>query len=239
MFEDAIGGNVVPLGCSVAVFVSANFVTELKTPPLFWIGQELVRRILRGDSPILSDQQVREANSRGGLNLVVWQSGVRPDYLRLSEVGNAVITSFIELYRGYLLEEIIAQAESVEHLYGMRNVGALYFDPQDGRYKGLPELGVDEVATKPHMIGLTRHDAANFLGSWVGSLFLYQCPRCGFSRSEQHLLSSALRGGTDEDLSHQLKVSLSAIKKTWRGIYDRATMAIPECIFDEVSGAVQ
>jgi hypothetical protein len=233
-FEDATGDSVVPLGSSIATFVSADFVRELKTPPSFWVGQELVRRILRGDSPILSDRQVREANSKGGLNLVVWQTGVLPDYIKLPGVGNASVTSFIELYRGYLLTEVIAQAESVEHLCGMLNVGVLYFDAHDGGYKDLPEGAADQVAAAPHIVGLTREHALNFLGSWVGSLFLYRPLRCGFSRSEQELLSSALAGGTDEELSRKLRVSHSYVKKTWRAIYQRAAAAAPECIADKV-----
>ncbi len=44
----------------------------MKTPPpQFWVGPELARRLLKGESPVLSDEQLREDNSHGGLNLVV------------------------------------------------------------------------------------------------------------------------------------------------------------------------
>src|SRR5690348_14757328 len=50
----------------VSIFVSDDFVRELKTPPGFWFAPALAKRVMRGDSPLLSDRQVREANSCGG-----------------------------------------------------------------------------------------------------------------------------------------------------------------------------
>jgi hypothetical protein len=41
--------------------------------------------------------------------------------------------------------------------------------------------------------------------SWVGTLFDYHPPRCGFSRSEQRMLLTALEGGTDRELSRKQK----------------------------------
>ena len=57
---------------------------------------------------------------------------------------------------------------------------------------------------EPHLTGLSRQTASRQVGSWIGTLFLYQPPRLGFSRSEQRLLWAALHGGTDEELSDTL-----------------------------------
>ena len=86
------------------------------------------------------------------------------------------------------------------------------------------------IVSKPHIVGLTREMALGRLGSWVGSLFLYEPPLFGFNVSEQRLLLSALAGGTDEQLSDDLGISLSAVKKTWRSIYDRVAACLPELI---------
>jgi len=65
----------------------------------------------------------------------------------------------------------------------------------------------------------------------VGGLsFLYEPPLFGFNVSEQRLLISALAGGTDEELSDELGISLSTVKKTWRLIYDRVAACLPELI---------
>lgn len=64
----------------VSAIVRDEFLHEMKRPPLFWVGPELTRRIVIGESPILTGKQLREANSRGGLNLVGWESCYRSEY---------------------------------------------------------------------------------------------------------------------------------------------------------------
>ena len=62
----------------VSVIVRDDFLREMKTPPHFWFGPELTSRIMRDESPLLTGKQLREANSRDGLNLACWESGVSP-----------------------------------------------------------------------------------------------------------------------------------------------------------------
>ena len=75
---------------------------------------------------------------------------------------------------------------------------------------------LDEVLAEPHLAGLTRELAMARVGTWSGSLFVYQPPQFRFRPSEQCLLLAALQGGRDEDISETLEISLSAVKKTWR-----------------------
>ena len=58
-------------------------------------------------------------------------------------------------------------------------------------------------------------------------LFRSEAPQFDFRPSEQRLLLTALRGGTDEELSDDLGISLSAVKKTWSLIYERAAAHLP------------
>src|SRR5258708_7070744 len=69
VFEDVRGMTTRTLGASVAVFVYDSFLSGLKRSPSFWAGPELVNRIGERTSPILTDRDVRESNSNGGLNL--------------------------------------------------------------------------------------------------------------------------------------------------------------------------
>jgi hypothetical protein len=89
-----------------------------------------------------------------------------------------------------------------------------------------------KIVVEPHIIGVTKALEAQRPGSWVGHLFNYRPPRCGFTRSEQQLLHSALSGATDEELSKTLRVSVPTIKKAWLSIYGRAAAALPELIVD-------
>jgi DNA-binding CsgD family transcriptional regulator len=72
------------------------------------------------------------------------------------------------------------------------------------------------------------------MGTWMASLFVHRPPQFGFRPSEQRLLLAALQGGTDEDLADTLGISLSAVKKAWRSIYDRVTDRRPGLIPDQV-----
>jgi hypothetical protein len=217
----------------VSVFVDDDFVRELKTPPLFWFGPELAKRIMRGNSPLLSDSQVREANSSGGLTMITWEGCIRPDFEKHSEIHRMLLSVFIEEHRGYLWKEAIAsQLESIERLEWTIKTGGLLWNPKCGTYIDSLEIDPLEIIRKPHIVGVTREIERRRPGSWVGALFDYHPPQIGFSRGEQRLLLSALSGRTDDEISNDLGTSLSTIKNTWRSIYNRATSCLPELFQD-------
>jgi len=106
--------RLVGIGCSA--IISDEFLREVKTPPFFWTGAEITRRISSGRSPLLSDKQVRESNSNGGLNLTVWEGAVRVGDMHRAEVSHSFLSTFIELHRGFLLKEVVGQASTPEVL---------------------------------------------------------------------------------------------------------------------------
>jgi hypothetical protein len=144
------------------------------------------------------------------------------------------MTSLEKNYRGFRLRELFAQADCLDHLYGMRNAGGLYFHRTKGRYEDFPEVNADNFADEPRNTGLTRDLAFGRSASWVGSLFLYRPPQVGFTRSEQRLLLSALDGGTDSELNNELGLSLSAVKQAWRAIYGRVAACLPDLVPDDL-----
>jgi DNA-binding CsgD family transcriptional regulator len=107
--------------------------------------------------------------------------------------------------------------------------GAFFLSPVNGSYVETISMSPDKVLATPHVFGLTQ-ELAHTRMSWISSLFHYDAPQIGFSLSEQKLLLAALRGGTDEELSDELAISLSAVKKAWSSIYDRATDHLPDSI---------
>jgi hypothetical protein len=237
VFEESSGRQLRVLGVAVSVFVSDEFLREVKTPPCFWIGPELARRLARGNSPLLSSKQVREANSRDGLNLFVWQATVREQDMQRVEVWDAFMKAGVEEHRGYRLKEVlVAQAESIEHLLGLRHTGGFFWDGAKECYGDLPDRDVVDLMREPHVAGITRELALSrpleSITSLIGSLFHYQPPQFGFSSGEQRLMLAALPGGTDEELSNDLGISLSAVKKTWRSVYSRVAACLPDLIPD-------
>lgn len=215
----------------VSIFVTDDFVRELKAAPGFWLGPELVMRILRGDSPVLLEAQFVEANSRGGLNLIVWEGCFRSGFETNSEINGYVMSAFIEEHSGYLFKELISsQMESVERLRWVLGSGARLWNSVAGRYETSFTMPLECIVEKPHLLGVTRKmertDPWN--QSWVGSLFDYRPPVCGFSRSERRMLLTALQGGTDEELSRELNLSVPTIKKMWISVYRRIDDRLPE-----------
>ena len=233
VFENVRDSQLRTAEVGVSLFVSNEFLLEIKTPPFFWIGPALTKRMLRGDSPLLSDKQVRQANANGGLNLLAWIDALDAEHLESVDARAAVFSAFVSEHRGFLLKELAGQGVSLETLEGAIRSGGLLFSPVEGRYVESLDRPLHEIVAVPYIIGLTRELAMARVGTWIGSLFVYQPPQFSFRPSEQRLLLAALPGGTDEDVATAPGISLSAVKKTWRSIYDRVTDRSPGLIPDQ------
>lgn len=214
------------IGVGVSVFVSDAFLSYLKTPPYRWVGPELVRQILQGNDPLLSDQQVRLANAQGGLNLITWEGAISQEFFDRPEAHTAVFSAFVEQHRGFQLKEIVGHGMSEEILEATLRAGSSLLD-SGGHYTDTSDRPIRDIFASPHFIGMTRELAISKVGSWIGSMFIYNAPQFAFRPSEKRLLLTALRGGTDGELSDELGISLSAVKKTWGLIYDRAALHLP------------
>jgi hypothetical protein len=235
VFEEVNDARITIVGAGVGVFVRDEFIRELKTPPLFWFGPELMKRITAGNSPVLTDREVREANSGEGLNELVWETLTWTKFAKRTDVYHLMGNAYVEIHRGFLFKEMItSQAESAERLQWAVDAGGLYWDPLRQHYAKSPPRDLGGFVTRPHVVGITRELEFARPGSWVGTLFDYHPPRFGFSRSEQQLMLSALTsaGGTDRELASALNVSVPTVKKMWVSIYHRVVARDPELIPD-------
>lgn len=231
IFEESLGGNRSRLvGAGISAFVSDAFLRDIKKPPLIWIGPEIVCRVSQGNSPLLSDKEVAEANTHGGLNLIGWHGATSIEDAARPEVLNFVFSSFVDLHRGFLIKELLGQADSPEVLQGIRNSGGHFYDPELRTFVSSIPGSADEVARRPHLMGSTRELA--LAGTWLSgsAIFSYQAPRFLFSRSEQRLLQAAMQGSTDTELSQQLGISASSVRRCWLSIYDRLAERAPEVL---------
>ncbi len=226
VFEEVQGSSIRRMGVGVSAFVSEDYLLRMKTPPLFWVGPDLTMRIARGESPLLSDRETRAANQSGGLNLLSWEGAVRAEYAGRPDAFAAILSAFIEHHRGFLLKELIGSAITPDQLEGMLRTGGQILNAEGKYVDSVEDTQLDLLAT-PHYMGLTREVALSRTGSWVGSLFIHESPRFCFRPSEQRLLLAALQGGTDEELSDELGISHSAVKKTWLLIYERVSAYLP------------
>jgi hypothetical protein len=233
--DEGLRAPICFLGVTAAVH--DDFINEIKALPQFWVGPELARRIVRGESPLLTNNQFRDANSGEGLNMFGWEGFARPGYEAHSELHHYIMAQFIRIHQGYLWKEIIAnQAESADRLSFFLRTGAALWDPTAGCYTSELKSDPGEFVSRPHILGTTRdlerRGSGDWAGSWVGTLFDYQPPVLGFNQGEQRLLSSALLGMTDDHLAGFLETSLPAVKKMWISIYRRVEEFLPGLIPD-------
>jgi len=236
VFEETNGSRTRTYGVGVSVCVPDSVMREMKMHPLAWIGPALTMRIKEGRSPVLSDKQLREANSSAGLNSLVWECCVLPEYEQRPETYPVWMRAFVETHSGYWWKEVVAQMATSEQIAWALETGGKLWDPAFDSYDDSPTEALEEVAKRPHIIGVTRDMESNRFGTWIGALFRYSRPRVGFSRSEQQLLFAALDGLTDEELSERLHVSLTTVKKAWGSIYERTAARLPDLIPVEYSG---
>lgn len=228
-----------PQAFGVSAFVTDEFLKQCRTPHPVWIGTELVRRISRGDSPVLTPKEIRDANSRDGLNLVTWTGLVCP--LREEDRTRWVTeltSAFMQEHRGFKLKEAVTQPIEVGVLRVVLNSGALLWQSAEGCYVEAGDVNLNKLIRSPFILGINRELVTLHMGTWASTLFLYNPPRIYFRPAEQRLLRSALKGATDEELSNELRVSLSFIKKTWHSIYERAADTVPDLHLNRTDGNV-
>jgi hypothetical protein len=226
VFERLGRKNATIVGVGFAVFVRDGFTREIKQSPLQWVGPELARRVTGQDSPVLTHDEVRDANSGAGLSEVVWEATGTPEFARTMDFYHRMVGAYVEAHRGFLLKEMItAQAESVERLLWVVEAGGLYWNPLRQRYETTSSEPPETIASRPHLVGIARELESVRPGSWIGTLFNYRPPRFGFSHGEQQLLAAALTSfhGTDQELAAALGLSVPTVKKMWGSIYRRVT----------------
>jgi hypothetical protein len=233
--EETAPGDAGRMICSqVASFISDEFAMELATPPFKWIGPELVNRCIRGPVPILSDAELRHANSTEGLNILVWPTGPRSDFENLQELFRGSQAVFFDAYRGFNIKRLQTQATHPLEMLMAVNSGGWYLRDMASTPLQSFQEPPESIFLQPHLLEVTNQVAAERPGSWASLFFAYRKPMIGFTRGEQRLLSAALRGGTDRELSDLLGISLSAVKKMWAASYHRAQSCQPFDIGIEV-----
>lgn len=226
-------GENSKVGFGLSTFLTDTFTRHAKTPPLFWIGPELIRRVQHNDPPILDYFGIRAANSGNGLNLFVWEVDVRPaaepEYFA---VAAELSKAFFECHAGFNIKELMGQHPSGRPLLTAVRFGGWLVNDQNGEWSEPQDLDAVERSTGPFVTGLTRGLAYKLPGNGLGRIFCYTPPRVFFTRAEQRLLRAALSGRTDQEIADELALSVSAVKRCWESIYARASLQLSELLAD-------
>jgi len=212
--------NPRPVAFGVSVFIADEFLHELKAVPRRWIGPTLTNRVHSTIPGILAPVQIPQANSSSGLNLTIWSGvvSVAPDVGPMMHVE--LWRGFFEAHRGFQIKEIICQPLDPQKIRASFQAGFFWLS-DEGHYVDGQLQSFEELSESPFIMGGDRETANRAFGSWLSGLFAYNPPTMYLRPTEQRLLLAALRGLTDEELADELRISVSAVKKTWRGIYER------------------
>lgn len=201
-------GEVWPVAFSAYTFVSDEFVDHLKQG--FIAGQ-----LCGGRDAILNARQIAAANEAEGVNICVLHHAY-PGH-SLTELPATEIQEFMppmlhQYTKGYRLKSYTKEAFGLQYRDWLTASGMrIRTDTNKGSF----------------IIGITRDEVGQLTGARTSAMFLTAKPQFGFSDPIQEMLNLALTGRTDQELASELRLSLSAIKKRWAGIYGRVSEVAP------------
>lgn len=208
--ELPIAGHKI-VACGMGVFVTGAFADAEIRDPRPGLNSRIIATVAAGEPILLSRAEIGVGNSCEGLDFVnlygTWRDGImKPD--QLAEVHALLGTSFAEHFAGYRFNRVLKEAIGDSRIALARATGT---------YRLLAEFPEFESA----LAVVTRDSAFAAPYSVAASIYRYQEPVLRLRPAEQELLSAALTGKTDAELSADLGLSLEATKKRWLSIFDR------------------
>ena len=236
--ESPIAGHTIA-AFGASLFVSRAFAGEEISNPRPGLNSRIIASIHSRRAVILSEAEIRSANTKGGLDVVILYNSYSRGILGV-ETGYELLTllalRFVELHAGYRMNQLIVEVtdqeerQCFEATHAWRVISSFdefHLRQPDNRWNRDRALAV-----------ITRTDALSALGSLVSSLFHDREPVLGLRDADQQLLIAALKGPTNQELSQQLKISLPAVKKRWASLFERTINARPDLFpgLDETPG---
>jgi hypothetical protein len=216
-------------GFGLSVFLSDAFADELAREPRPYVSARLYERLEAGEPLLLTREELARANTRGGLNVLSLHPGLKLydfSHPRAVEALRVFSAGFLFFHAGYRLKSVAGEvfgSEAAAYMSGggFRRVPYVPMD-LDARMQALPE---------PQAPGfyVLRRDWGSGAGAInpLTQLFDPPAPRIGFAPSEQRLLERALLGEGDLVIAASFGVSVNAVKRTWRSIFERTARKAP------------
>ena len=146
-----------------------------------------------------------------------------------------LMTAFMQEHSGFKLKEIISQQNERIMLEVVSNSGGLFWNCAQQRYVEAHNFDVEEVLQHPFILGELQRRHQN---TPRGLRPFFNTVNLACTRNQRKRAAfAAIRGLKDEELSCELGVSLSFIKKTWSSIYNRAAETLPELNLEIAAGS--
>jgi hypothetical protein len=226
-------------GIGLSVFVTDAFLDEVLEHPRPYLAETFFDRIIEGRSPVLSPSEERAANSSSGLNVLVVHFGRRtPDmtHERARRVQQAGSAAFYFSHAGYRVKVLVNEVFGPEEAQYMKAGGFRQVD--DFRGSPRPELASVPPDHWPNLFALRKEWIEPGAVNQLAFLFHPLTPQLALSASEQRLLVRALLNESDQQIADGSGITVDAVKKTWRRLYERMTLTAPHVLGTEAPGQV-
>lgn len=210
------------LGFGASVFVRRDFADEEVANARQGLNARIIASIDAGRSVVLNGAELRAGNTHAGLDIVILCVGwvENPDPVATSELQMLMSFRFLEEHEGYRIHRMIAEATSTEEMRLLlatnvwRTVRVF-----DGMAPGRSPIAL--LVARPE-------DAFPVPGSVSAKLFHYHEPVLHLRDEDQELLTAALGGLTDAELSAELCLTIATVKKRWVSLFERVMETRPE-----------
>lgn len=225
--------RVLGWGCSVVLPpADAGALGLLGDPPC--PPGPMVARLYRawlGGQPLPTARALGEANAQGALHLLNLHYTQRPSDLA-DPLALAVLAVANDAFRfavgGWQLAAMHMEGSALDQPMFTAAGFPVCAYAGSGPWSMLPD------ALRPVHFGITRRAALAMLpGTSVRQAFDHYPPRFRLSPSQRRLLWLALFDDSDDALGSRMGLSVHALKKLWRGIYERIEDVAPGFFGDE------
>jgi DNA-binding CsgD family transcriptional regulator len=224
-------------GIGLSVFVTDAFVDEILEHPRPYLAETFFDRMVEGRSPVLSRSEERAANSSSGLNVLVVHFGRRdPDmaHERARRVLQAGSAAFYFAHAGYRVKTLVNEVFGGQEAQYMNAGGFQMIEAF--RKPSRPELAGVLPEHWPYLFAMRREWIAPGAVNQLAFLFHPLTPQLGLSASEQSVLLRALLNESDQQVAEGAGITVDAVKKTWRRLYERMTLRAPHVLGTEAPG---
>lgn len=215
--EEVADTHPVPIGISLATFVTSEFADECLSADAPYVRERLLQWIESEKGPLVRPQALASLNRSGSLDLLILDFGVAPNLgsedQRFAE--DFLMREFLERSRGYSLNRALVEVDSDQGKSLVRNNGFMLVND----YARWRESPASSGHRNPELYGVTRDEALDAGNYILVRLFAHSAPTLGLTRVQQELLSLAIEDLTDAELADALCISKSAVNDRWDSIY--------------------
>lgn len=211
-------------------FIDPEYVDEARIREST-LPNTVFRAAIDRRAPFLSPKKIGKSNAQGELHLMNFFGNFSDVDLTQSQMANFYEVSnqgYHFFHFGYAYRALWVEVLPPHHVRELQHQGMQI----------VRELMLCTGQTSTLMC-LTREVAQANPYFRRSGYFFPPSPRFRFSRSEQELLELSLLDTPDGDLSAKLHVSMNAIKKRWRSIYTKVSLADPGLLANVESGTGQ